>query len=99
MKSGVRIHPGTLFLKMHVYILQSSKNGRYYIGCTKNIERRISEHKKGYEQSTKGMLPVELVFQKEFETLSDARKVESKLKKLKRRDYIEKIIKSGEITI
>ncbi|MBI2096105.1 MAG: GIY-YIG nuclease family protein, partial [Candidatus Taylorbacteria bacterium] len=28
----------------YVYVLRSLKNGRFYIGCTNNLERRIFEH-------------------------------------------------------
>jgi len=40
-----------------------------------------------------------LVFTQEYNTLNEARSVERKLKKLKRGDYIEKIIKEGYIKI
>jgi predicted GIY-YIG superfamily endonuclease len=40
---------------------------------------------------------LELVFYQEYKTLRDARRIERKLKELKRRDYIEKIIKDGYI--
>lgn len=38
-----------------------------------------------------------LVFKQEYETLSEARIIEGKLKKLKRHDYIEKIRNDGFI--
>ncbi len=38
-----------------------------------------------------------LVFSQKFETIADARAIEKKLKSLKRKDYIEKIIKDGHI--
>ena len=37
------------------------------------------------------------VFCQEFPTIEEAKKVELKLKKLKRKDYIEKIVKDGYI--
>ena len=40
-----------------------------------------------------------LVFSQKFDTLLEARKVELKLKKLKRKDYIEKIIDDGFIKL
>ncbi len=36
----------------YVYILQNNK-GKYYIGSTTNIDKRINHHKKGYSISTK----------------------------------------------
>lgn len=81
----------------YVYILKSLKNGRYYIGCTANIQQRFLTHKSGGVKATRNILPLEIVFQQEFSDLSIARKVESKLKKLKRKDYIDKIITEGII--
>jgi len=40
-----------------------------------------------------------LVLKKEYETLGEARKIERKIKKLKRKDYVEKIIKDGDIKL
>lgn len=81
-----------------VYILQSLKNGKYYIGSTHNLEQRIHDHSMGYSKSTKILLPVKLVFNQKFANISEARRVENWLKKLKRRDYIEKIVQDKEIT-
>ncbi len=39
------------------------------------------------------------VFSQEYETLTQALYIERKLKSLKRKDYIEKIIKDGKIKI
>jgi len=38
-----------------------------------------------------------LVFKQEFGSLAIARKIERKIKKLKRKDYIEKIVTDGYI--
>ena len=75
-----------------VCILKSLKNGKYYIGSADNLRQRICDHSKGYSKSTKILLPLKLVFNQEFENITKARKVENWLKKLKRKDYIEKII-------
>ncbi len=80
-----------------VYILQSDKNGRYYIGSTNNLLRRLAEHNAGKTKSLFCLRPLKLVFKKEFALLKDARKVEKKLKKLKNRNIIERIIADGEI--
>jgi putative endonuclease len=37
----------------YVYVLLSEK-GEFYVGYTSNIERRISEHNSGQNESTKG---------------------------------------------
>jgi len=81
----------------YVYILQSIKNHLYYIGSTKNIELRIEKHNKGYVPSTKNMRPWRLAFSQGYESQQLAKNIEYRLKKLKRRDYIEKIIEDKYI--
>ena len=82
-----------------VYILQGVNSGRYYVGSTTNIEERLKHHFGGHTPSTKkfGRLKVSLV--QDYLTLKDARSIERKLKRLKRHDYIDKIVKDGVIKI
>ncbi len=81
-----------------VYILKSEL-GKYYIGSSNNLERRLKQHKDGFTHSTKRMGKMNLVFSQEYQSLEDARSIEFKLKKLKRKDFIEKIIEEGYIKI
>ena len=80
-----------------VYILQSEKNGKYYIGSTTDLNRRILEHNSGKTKSLKYLLPMRLLFQQSFENLIAARRMEIKLKKMKNRNIISQIIADGEI--
>ena len=80
-----------------IYILQSKKNGKYYIGSTNNLDRRIAEHNSGKTRSSKYLRPLRLVFKKEFEALKKAREIESKLKKLKNRNIIDTIVKEQKL--
>ncbi len=82
-----------------VYILKSLKDGRYYIGSTTNLEERLKHHKSGFTPSTKRFGGVELIFQQEYKLLKQARYIEKRLKNLKRKDYLDKIIKDGHINI
>jgi len=43
----------------YVYILKMS-DGEYYVGSTNDLKRRMEEHKRGREISTKWRLPVVL---------------------------------------
>ena len=83
----------------YVYILKSLRDGRYYIGSTENIEQRLRHHMEGYTPSTKRFGDIELIFKQYYKFLKDARIIERKLKKLKRKDYLDKIIKDGYIKI
>lgn len=97
IRSGSRLKR-RLWYMGYVYILKNEQ-GRYYIGSTTNIQRRIKQHREGHTPSTHRMGELELVFSQKFETLEDARNVENGLKKLKRHDYIDKIIRDGFIKI
>jgi len=76
----------------YVYILESLRDGKYYIGSTKNLEQRLKHHSSGHTPSTKRFGSVKLVFKQYYDNLRDARVIERKLKNLKRKDYIKKII-------
>ncbi|HEY9584875.1 MAG TPA: GIY-YIG nuclease family protein [Candidatus Paceibacterota bacterium] len=79
-----------------VYILRSEK-GMYYTGSTSNLSERLRHHHGGYTPSTSRMGKLTLVFKQEYGSLILAREVEKKIKMMKRKDYIEKIIKDGVI--
>lgn len=87
---------GLEHIKMFVvYILQSNKDGKYYIGSTGNINERILRHNNGQSKYTKGRGPFKLIYKEEYETLSKATKREYYLKSLKSRVAIEKLIKQA----
>ena len=81
----------------YVYILQSEKNGTYYIGSTNDLKRRMNEHHIGHVPSTRYLRPLVLKYFKEIKSLAEARKVEFRLKKFKSRKIIEQIIEEQEI--
>ena len=55
-----------------MYILECS-DGTYYVGSTKDLEYRLSEHQAGKgARYTSRRLPVKLVYSEEFERVVDA---------------------------
>ena len=55
-----------------MYILECA-DGSYYVGSTKNLERRISEHRQGIgAKYTSNRLPVKLVYGEEYDHVADA---------------------------
>ena len=55
-----------------MYILECC-DGSYYVGSTKDLERRLSEHKDGLGANyTSKRLPVKLVYYEEYERIADA---------------------------
>ena len=80
----------------YVYLIESLKNGRYYIGQTDDIDKRIKRHNQGRNISTKAYIPWKLKWWKEFETRSAAVKVETKIKRIKKRIEIEKYLREND---
>ena len=50
----------------YVYILQSQKDHKYYIGSTANVEKRVRYHNAGLQKSPKNRIPFVLVYQEEL---------------------------------
>jgi len=79
-----------------VYVLKFVESGKFYVGSTIDIKRRLNQHRTGHASSTiRPGNTFKLVFQQDFATLSEARFAERKIKSWKRKDFIEKIIEDG----
>ena len=79
-------------MTFYVYILQSVRDGSYYIGYTYNLEKRVFQHndaKTGYSSKKS---PWILVYSESYDIKSSAIKRELFLKKQKNRDFIKKLI-------
>ncbi len=81
-----------------VYILRTEAK-KFYIGSTESLDERLRHHFRGATPSTRRMHVMSLGLAQKYDTLKDARTVERKIKKLKRRDYIEKMLKDGYIRL
>jgi len=84
-----------LFMDYWAYILKSLRitaKKNYYIGHTNNLKRRLVDHNRGKDHSSKCGRPWKIVYKKTFNNRCDAIKHEIYLKKLKNKKYLEKII-------
>lgn len=77
----------------YTYILQSERNGRYYIGSTGNLDSRLKRHNAGEMKSTRSYIPYKVVYCEKFDRLIEARGRESEIKKRKSRKHIESLVK------
>ena len=67
-----------------VYLLRCA-DGTLYCGWSTDPERRLHQHQAGTaSRYTRRRLPVELVYQREFETRSEAMREEVRIKRLTR---------------
>jgi putative endonuclease len=76
----------------YIYILRSYKDGKLYIGQTKNLPRRIAEHNLGMCRSTKSRIPFELEYYEIYITRGEAMKREKELKSGKYRERIKMLL-------
>jgi putative endonuclease len=63
-----------------VYILRNC-GGSFYIGLSEDVARRVEQHNTGQSRWTKGRGPWAIVWQSEKLSLTDARKLENRLKR------------------
>lgn len=75
-----------------VYVLESAKTGRYYIGASGNVSQRLNSHNKGKNKSTRAYRPWRIKYTHNFSTQKEAIHFERYLKSLKKRAAIDKII-------
>ena len=67
----------------YVYVLKSSRDGRLYIGYTKDLKQRLKEHNSGKVSSTAKRMPLSFVYYEAFKSQQDATAREQKLKEFK----------------
>ena len=59
-----------------VYILQSLKDDRTYVGYTNNLDERLKRHNAGLVPATKNRTPLKLIYSEQFENITEAKKRE-----------------------
>ena len=75
-----------------LYILESEKSSRYYIGVTNDVQKRLAQHNAGMSKSTRAWRPWRLVHTERYETLGEARRREAQIKSWKNRNYMEQVL-------
>ena len=72
----------------YVYLLESEKDRKFYIGQTQNLEERLKYHNTGRSKYTKPFQPWKIAAFKTFSTRSQAMVVEKRFKIIKNREMI-----------
>ncbi len=87
-------HPDKIHYTMPcwVYILYSEAIGKYYVGQTEDVDKRLLVHR---ERKNLGAWDWELKYKEEFINRSQAVKREMEIKRKKRRSYIEWLISNS----
>jgi putative endonuclease len=66
-----------------VYILQSLKDKKYYIGETSDVQARLLFHNSGKQRSTRNRIPFIIVYTEKFENRGHALQREKQIKSWK----------------
>jgi putative endonuclease len=78
----------------YVYVLWSEKDGKFYVGYTKDIRRRLDEHNSGRVPSTKKRTPLRLIYWEGCLNQQDATKREKYLKTAWGKRFIKNRLKN-----
>jgi putative endonuclease len=76
----------------YVYILQSQKDHKYYIGSTSNVDARLKFHNSGLQRSTRNRTPFRLVLFEDCEIKEKALKREKQIKSWKGGEAFKRLI-------
>jgi len=76
-----------------VYVLNSDKDNKRYIGFTENLDKRVVEHNSGLVKSTKNRRPFKLTYFEEYVGKEKALKREKFFKSGLGRSYLKNISK------
>ncbi|MFH1360741.1 MAG: GIY-YIG nuclease family protein [Candidatus Omnitrophota bacterium] len=75
----------------NVYVLQSSKNKKRYVGFTsKTVAERLKEHNSGSNSFTRQNKPFEVIYSEEYDNKSFAQKRERFLKSGHGRNFLKR---------
>ena len=78
----------------YVYVLQSEKDQKFYVGFTKDLKLRVEQHNKGYVESTRNRRPLKLIYYEACLNQADANKREKYLKTYHGKHYLNNRLNS-----
>ncbi|MDE2001385.1 MAG: GIY-YIG nuclease family protein [Patescibacteria group bacterium] len=76
-----------------VYILQSKRTNRYYIGYTRDLVVRLKYHNGGKTKSLRKHIPLEIIKIEEYATVELARRRERQIKAYKGGEAFKRLLK------
>jgi putative endonuclease len=82
------------YIKMYqVYAIKSCNRNYIYVGITNNFTRRLNEHQKGKEKTTRSYAPFKVIIIEERKSRPEARKREKYLKSGCGKEYLKSLLK------
>jgi len=78
----------------YTYIFQSSKDKKFYTGCTRDLKLRFEQHKSGLVESTRQRRPLKLIYYEACLRKEDAYHREKYLKTYLGKFFLKNRLKS-----
>ena len=78
-------------MNYYVYAIKSLVKSYIYVGLTSSIEKRLNQHNKGQNRSTKAYRPFKLIYTEAFKTRVEARSKEIYLKSGIGKEFLKSI--------
>jgi len=82
----------------YTYVLFSLKDKRFYIGFTRNIDRRLIDHNNGKNLSTRTRRPFKLIYYEYHLAKSDALRREKYFKTSKGKSSLRQMIRDSLVS-
>ena len=76
----------------YVYVLRVKKSGRYYIGQTKDLVKRLEKHSRGKTKSMKNRGEFDVVYLEECSSRADAMRREKEIKRYKGGEAFKRLL-------
>lgn len=76
----------------YVYAIYNQDKNYIYVGLSDNLQRRMNQHNKGYNRTTKPYRPFKILITEKFEDRKETRKREKYLKSGCGKEYLKKLI-------
>ena len=76
----------------YVYVLQIKKSGRYYIGQTQDLSKRLEKHARGKTKSMKNRGPFEVVYVEKCSSRAEAMRREKEIKRYKGGEAFKRLL-------
>lgn len=79
------------FVMYYVYSISSVKKSYIYVGMSDNPLRRIEQHNKGYNRTTKPYIPFKIILLEKYKSRNEAREREIYLKSGTGKEYLKSL--------
>ena len=91
-KVDVQVSPGPpLRMAYYTYVFRSTTSGRFYIGHTENLIKRLYEHNNNRTRSIKNRGPWEIYYSEVYLSRAEAARREREIKAMKSHEWIERL--------